>query len=150
MNSFRDSVRHILLNFLDPNYNINNQLENIRIQNSYFNNQLENTRIQNSYFNTLEEESNFNSVSNKYIIRNDVSQLISQLPIIILEEQFIIEKEPFCSICLEKLKIDNTVIQLPCQHLFCFGKHEDECQGIIPWIKKNKTCPVCRKTIYFK
>ena len=136
MNSFRDSLRNILLNFLDPNHNINNQLENIMIN--------------NSSFNTIYEENNFNSISNKYIIRNDVSQLISQLPVIILEQQFIIEKEPFCSICLEKLEIDNTVIELPCQHLFCFGKHEDECQGIIPWIKKNKTCPVCRKTVYIK
>lgn len=136
MDSFSNSLRNILLGFLDPNYNINNQMDNFVAH--------------NSILNTNYEENNINSINDRYIIRNDVSQLISQLPIIILEEQFIIEKEPFCSICLEKLEIDNTVIQLPCQHLFCFGKHEDTCQGIIPWIKQNKTCPVCRKTVYFK
>jgi len=51
-----------------------------------------------------------------------------------------------CSICLEELKEGDIVIKLPCNgkpHHFHSNKTE-ECDGIIPWLKGNNTCPVCR------
>ena len=51
-----------------------------------------------------------------------------------------------CSICLEELKEGDIVIKLPCNgkpHHFHSTKSE-ECDGIIPWLKGNNTCPVCR------
>jgi len=51
-----------------------------------------------------------------------------------------------CSICLEELKEGDKVIKLPCNaqpHYFHSTKSE-ECDGIIPWLEGNNTCPVCR------
>ena len=51
-----------------------------------------------------------------------------------------------CSICLEELKEGDKVIKLPCNgqpHYFHSTKTE-ECDGIIPWLEGNNTCPVCR------
>lgn len=51
-----------------------------------------------------------------------------------------------CSICLEELKEGDKVIKLPCiaqPHYFHSTKSE-ECDGIIPWLEGNNTCPVCR------
>ncbi|XP_060190980.1 E3 ubiquitin-protein ligase RDUF2-like [Lycium barbarum] len=48
-------------------------------------------------------------------------------------------KEPLksCSICLEELEVNKEVSELPCNHFF--HKH-----CIVPWLKKNNTCPLCR------
>ena len=51
-----------------------------------------------------------------------------------------------CSICLEELKEGDKVIKLPCNgqpHYFHSTKSE-ACDGIIPWLEGNNTCPVCR------
>ena len=51
-----------------------------------------------------------------------------------------------CAICLEKFKLNEKCIQLPCNdrpHFFHCDPNEN-CQGIIPWLQKNNTCPVCR------
>ncbi|OAY23864.1 hypothetical protein MANES_18G113400v8 [Manihot esculenta] len=42
-----------------------------------------------------------------------------------------------CSICLEQLSIGSEGKKLPCSHLY-HGKCIDE------WLKKSKTCPLCR------
>ena len=39
------------------------------------------------------------------------------------------------------------VIKLPCKdpHYFHFESSEDECGGILPWLKDNNSCPICRE-----
>ena len=58
-------------------------------------------------------------------------------------KHFLLEKEPQCSICFEKM---HECITLPCNHSF-----HDKC--ITMWFKAqssiiNFTCPLCRKPIY--
>lgn len=43
-----------------------------------------------------------------------------------------------CSICFEEYVAQDTVLQLPCEHVF-----HDQC--ITRWLKLHGTCPVCRK-----
>jgi hypothetical protein len=56
-----------------------------------------------------------------------------------------------CGICLEDFKVGETVLKLPCKdtpHYFHFkeeNKDKDEqCDGILPWLKIKNSCPICR------
>ena len=42
-----------------------------------------------------------------------------------------------CSICLDKISVDNNIVVLSCKHFY-----HKEC--ISEWFKKSKTCPLCR------
>lgn len=59
-----------------------------------------------------------------------------------LEEIEITDKDITCSICLDTFETGDKVHKLSCNHYF----HSDceTCPGIIPWLQKNHTCPVCR------
>ena len=39
------------------------------------------------------------------------------------------------------------MIKLPCKdpHYFHYESPEDQCGGILPWLKDNNSCPVCRE-----
>lgn len=45
-----------------------------------------------------------------------------------------------CSICLEKYKVNDKIMDLNCRHSF----HKD---CINHWLKNNNTCPQCRENI---
>ncbi|XP_028906495.1 E3 ubiquitin-protein ligase RNF126 isoform X1 [Ornithorhynchus anatinus] len=45
-----------------------------------------------------------------------------------------------CPVCKEDYTVDESVRQLPCNHLF----HND---CIVPWLEQHDTCPVCRKSL---
>lgn len=47
---------------------------------------------------------------------------------------------PSCPICTEEFQYDDSVYKLPCHHYF----HID---CVTPWLKKNCTCPVCRREL---
>ena len=71
--------------------------------------------------------------------------------IIIVDQQLIEKHRPYCGICQESLKINESVIKLPCRnnekdnpHFFHTGKNIDICPGLKPWLKHNNSCPVCR------
>lgn len=71
--------------------------------------------------------------------------------IIIVDQHLIDKHRPYCGICQESLKINESVIKLPCRtndkdnpHFFHTGKNIDICPGIKPWLKHNNSCPVCR------
>ena len=52
-----------------------------------------------------------------------------------------------CAICQEEFKMGERVIRLPCKdpHYFHCETPEDVCGGILPWLKNNNSCPVCRE-----
>lgn len=53
-----------------------------------------------------------------------------------------------CSICQDEFKENEECIKLPCDenpHYFhkC-SENQEGCLGIMPWLEKNNTCPICR------
>jgi hypothetical protein len=55
--------------------------------------------------------------------------------------------EIMCSICQDTLKEGTKSYKLPCPdnaHYFCIGDNPEECDGILPWLEENNTCPICR------
>ncbi|KAA0031548.1 E3 ubiquitin-protein ligase RNF12 isoform X1 [Cucumis melo var. makuwa] len=46
-----------------------------------------------------------------------------------------------CAVCLEDFQSKEEVMTTPCNHMF----HE---QCIVPWVKSNGQCPVCRFTLF--
>uniref|UniRef100_A0A674P8S9 RING-type E3 ubiquitin transferase n=1 Tax=Takifugu rubripes TaxID=31033 RepID=A0A674P8S9_TAKRU len=64
---------------------------------------------------------------------------IKSLPIISITEEHVgagLE----CPVCKEDYSVEESVRQLPCNHLF----HND---CIVPWLEQHDTCPVCRKSL---
>ena len=58
------------------------------------------------------------------------------------------QEELSCGICLEGFKKDDEAFILPCKdqkHYFHVGNNKDSCEGILPWLKNNNTCPICRE-----
>ena len=50
-----------------------------------------------------------------------------------------------CAICQEPFKLNESVIELPCKsgpHYFHIKS--SECEGVVPWLKRNNNCPLCR------
>jgi hypothetical protein len=45
-----------------------------------------------------------------------------------------------CSVCLDEMKVGDTIVSLPCKHFF----HED---CVVAWLSSHNTCPVCRSPI---
>lgn len=58
-----------------------------------------------------------------------------------------VDKGLCCAICQEEFKMGERVIRLPCKdpHYFHCETPEDICGGILPWLKNNNSCPVCRE-----
>jgi len=56
-----------------------------------------------------------------------------------------IENNLSCSICQEEFKLNDTVYELPCEPLkHYFHIKNETCDGILPWLSNNNTCPMCR------
>ena len=56
-----------------------------------------------------------------------------------------VDNEIHCSICCDKLELNESVIQLPCQETHFFHiKKDGICDGLYPWLKTHNTCPICR------
>lgn len=56
-------------------------------------------------------------------------------------------KQLHCAICQENFKQGEKIIKLPCKdgpHYFHCNMDKDICEGILPWLEKNNTCPICR------
>lgn len=53
-----------------------------------------------------------------------------------------------CGICLEEFKKGDEAFILPCKdqkHYFHVGNDKETCGGILPWLKENNSCPICRE-----
>lgn len=56
-----------------------------------------------------------------------------------------VDEKLSCAICQEPFKLNDTVVELPCDSgTHYFHINSSECDGIIPWLKRNNSCPVCR------
>lgn len=51
-----------------------------------------------------------------------------------------VEESLQCSVCWDDFKVDESVRQLRCEHIF----HKD---CIVPWLELHATCPVCRQPL---
>ena len=61
-------------------------------------------------------------------------------------DQSDIDNKNNCSICMDEFKLNDKVLILPCgeqKHYFHCDSSET-CSGILPWLKENNTCPICR------
>ncbi|KAJ1531835.1 hypothetical protein ONE63_000486 [Megalurothrips usitatus] len=64
---------------------------------------------------------------------------ITEIPVVsITQEQ--VDTSLQCSVCWENFKLDESVRQLVCTHVY----HEN---CIVPWLELHGTCPVCRKPL---
>ncbi|KAL7749617.1 hypothetical protein RI367_004843 [Sorochytrium milnesiophthora] len=57
-----------------------------------------------------------------------------------LPETLITQKQVDCAICQDRYELNETVLQLPCSHLF-----HRPC--VTPWLKTNASCPTCRQAL---
>nr|CAX72854.1 Heavy metal transport/detoxification protein,domain-containing protein [Schistosoma japonicum] len=64
---------------------------------------------------------------------------IADLPINVLTEEQAL-KLGICSICFDDFKESESVIKLPCAHIY----HQN---CVTTWLKQHGTCPVCRKDL---
>lgn len=66
-----------------------------------------------------------------------------------LEEMYItvedVENGLSCSICQDSFELNDKVIELPCKpQKHYFHIKNDNCDGVLPWLTQNNTCPMCR------
>lgn len=66
-----------------------------------------------------------------------------------LEEMYITQEDVdnglSCSICQDSFKLNDKVIELPCKpQKHYFHIKNDNCDGVLPWLSENNTCPMCR------
>ena len=66
-----------------------------------------------------------------------------------LNEMYITEEDVenglSCSICQDSFKLNDKVIELPCEpQKHYFHIKNDNCDGVLPWLSENNTCPMCR------
>ena len=52
-----------------------------------------------------------------------------------------------CAICQDNFKMGEKVLKLPWQdpHYYHFESDAEICEGILPWLKVNNSCPICRE-----
>lgn len=82
----------------------------------------------------LNHINNISSDMNKYI-NNLVYHIVEDSISDIINNQI---NEEVCCICMENLKIDNSVKLISCNHRF-----HKECISV--WFENNSSCPICRK-----
>ena len=50
-----------------------------------------------------------------------------------------------CSICQDSFELNDKVIELPCEpQKHYFHIKNNNCDGVLPWLSENNTCPMCR------
>ena len=115
-------------NFNTPPHNFIQMLNSI-VQN---NNIILRTEIIN--INNITEESN-RGCSEEYINNLEEKDVDEEL----------LKKKLQCSICLEDFKLNDKYIALECVEPHIFHSGCETCSGIKEWLKRNNSCPLCRK-----
>lgn len=99
-----------------------------------------NSLIQNDNIILRTEIINMNSGSNSGCSEEYINSLEEKT---INDEIF--KKSLQCSICLEDFKLNDKYIALDCDEPHIFHSGCETCSGIKEWLKRNNTCPMCRK-----
>jgi len=73
------------------------------------------------------------------------TEFVSDLDKVIITNEHV-DNKLCCAICQDTFKLGDKCIKLPCgdPHFFHCEADPEICQGILPWLKNNNTCPVCR------
>lgn len=86
----------------------------------------------------------------KPVIKHTSASFIESLEKITITED---NTELSCAICQDSFKLGENVIKLPCldnqTHYYHYDIDAEICEGILPWLKNNNTCPVCRTEFPF-
>jgi len=86
----------------------------------------------------------------KPVIKHTSASFIESLQKITITED---NTELSCAICQDSFKLGENVIKLPCSdnqtHYYHYDTDAEICEGILPWLKNNNTCPVCRTEFPF-
>ena len=86
----------------------------------------------------------------KPVIKHTSASFIESLEKITITED---NTELSCAICQDSFKLGENVIKLPCSdnqtHYYHYDTDAEICEGILPWLKNNNTCPVCRTEFPF-
>ncbi len=99
---------------------------------------------------SFNEEAHMENIIN-YLMANDPNKYgnppasideVNKLEKIIVTNENINEvkkmaAESSCSVCKDDFLIEQSLIKLPCNHIF-----HDDC--ILPWLKERNSCPTCR------
>ena len=84
---------------------------------------------------------------NKFHIRNDESlKIIEKLERKVLKPELLAklrQNESQCAICMEEYIINDTIMDLPCNHMY-----HDLC--IMKWLMLKRICPLCKKELKIK
>lgn len=71
-------------------------------------------------------------------------EAINKIPIVTITEIHCKKQEgtqkletPLCTVCQDNVNMGSKAMVMPCGHIF----HPD---CVLPWLKDNNTCPVCR------
>jgi hypothetical protein len=51
-----------------------------------------------------------------------------------------VDDDTECTICCEQMMDEQSVIKLPCAHIFCEA-------GILKWLNNHDSCPICRAQV---
>ena len=106
-------------------------------------NEINNQEFNLNIFETLLETVNINIDQN--INDNDITCPAKKEFVDGLEKINNVNTDLICSICLDKININEECIKLPCKdHPHFFHEGNENCPGIMKWLKKSNTCPVCR------
>ena len=100
----------------------------------------------NSFNNSLSDVLNRSFVEQEETIKPTSKEFINKLEAEEIKKEDL-EKNACCSICQDTFKEGQKIFKLPCPnnpHYFCAGDKPEECEGILPWLKENNSCPVCR------
>jgi len=86
---------------------------------------------------------NIDEIEQPQIIRPTKKEFIEDLVIANIDENNI-KSNDTCCICLEAFVLGDKYINLPCDTSHKFHVSSSVCDGIMPWLKNNNTCPICR------
>ncbi len=94
--------------------------------------------------NSLEEQITDNSFHERPSFKHVCSKEFINSLSIQKTSQDLVDQKITCGICLDELKLNEDIIELPCKDKHYFHIKNEGCPGIYPWIKENNTCPLCR------
>jgi hypothetical protein len=96
--------------------------------------------------NDLSQILNRTFVEQEDILKPCSASFVDKLEKVIITNEDI-DNNLCCAICQDSFKLGEKVIKLPCKdpHFFHYEANEEDCGGILPWLKEHNSCPICRE-----